>query len=158
MWLAATSVSRRMRSWHLLLALTLLATLSLAADPLVSVTRFPNLPSKFFYFDDTTTVIMHDPARGIIQLSSDEGANWGVVENIPAGQAMRLIQHPYDNSMAFVLGKGTTHWVTYNRGSSWLSWEMERDANLSNDAVMSFHAENKGACRRCLQAGLTFAD
>ena len=45
--------------------------------------------------------------------------------------------------MAFGLGPDTKHWVTYNRGDSWQSFETPREPSLIGD-VLSFHAEKEG--------------
>lgn len=70
--------------------------------------------------------------------SDDEGKSWNTVEGVD--KAVRLISHPHDNSMAFIIGKDETHWVTYNRGSSWQSFETPLEASLTSE-ILSFHAE-----------------
>ena len=57
--------------------------------------------------------------------------------------AIRLISHPYNNEMAFIIGTMTTHWVTYNRGDSWQSFETPREASLGGE-ILTFHAEYEG--------------
>lgn len=73
-----------------------------------------------------------------VQRSEDEGKTWNEVSGIDG--ALRLIAHPHNNEMAFILGRYTTHWVTYNRGATWQSFETPREASLSS-ATLSFHAE-----------------
>jgi hypothetical protein len=116
-----------------------------ASPPITTLTRLPSLPSKLFYFPSSPTLLLHDPVASVIRLSNDEGATWSVVDAIDAGEAARLIQHPHDGNMAFVLGRQGKGWVTHNRGASWQSWEMDGKAMLGDEDVMSFHAENKGA-------------
>jgi hypothetical protein len=48
--------------------------------------------------------------------------------------------------MAFALGKGEEHWVSYDRGESWLKWSLGvegRGASLGGD-TLGFHAEKSG--------------
>lgn len=73
--------------------------------------------------------------------SGDEGKKWQTVEGVE--NAIRLVSHPHNNNMAFAIGEGTTHWVTYNRGDSWQSFETPREASLSGE-TLSFHAEQEG--------------
>lgn len=129
--------------WLLLLSFSFHSSAVIAGDPTVSITRFHNLPSKLFYFDDTTTVLMHDPYFSNVQISSDEGLSWALVDGVPDGAAVRLIQHPFSNTIAFVLGRDKTHWVTNNRGQSWQSFEVEQEASLFGE-VLSFHAGHPG--------------
>ncbi|KAL1407369.1 vacuolar protein sorting/targeting protein PEP1 [Vanrija albida] len=126
-----------MASW--LLAAGLLALLSVvgAADPEVEVTRFANLPSKLFYFEDSTHVLMHDDVRHTVYHSADEGKTWKEVEDI--GKVHRLIDHPHNKEMAFALGSKEKHYVTYNQGESWQSFETPVQPSLSS-APLSFHA------------------
>ncbi|KAJ9098981.1 hypothetical protein QFC20_005799 [Naganishia adeliensis] len=116
-----------------------------ADDPKVGVTRFKNLPSKLFYFEDTTTILMHGPVSSTVHISQDEGLTWHPAPNVPPGTAIRLIQHPFNNDMAFIIGRHGEHWATYNRGASWGSWGFAegtegREASLSSAEVMGFHA------------------
>ncbi|KAL7422736.1 vacuolar protein sorting/targeting protein PEP1 [Cryptotrichosporon argae] len=114
---------------------------ALAADPEVTITRLQNLPSRLFYFDDTPVILMHDPVTLSVFRSGDEGKTWDAVTGVD--QAVRLIQHPHNNEMAFVIGRSYTHWVTYNRGASWQSFETPREASLMS-TPLSFHAEHDG--------------
>ncbi|KAJ9094954.1 hypothetical protein QFC21_005746 [Naganishia friedmannii] len=130
-----------------------------AGNPQVAVTRLHNLPSKLFYFEDTTTVLLHDPVKSTVSLSNDEGRSWSPVPNVPEGQAIRLIAHPFSKDLAFILGSadsGGTHWATYNRGASWQSFKLPsgddddddgkgkgrtRAPSLSSAEILSFHAQ-----------------
>ncbi|KAK4688992.1 hypothetical protein P7C73_g1101, partial [Tremellales sp. Uapishka_1] len=128
----------------LILSLVLCALLPLAVradDPIVSITKLDNLPTRLFYFDDTPVILMHDPVTLSVLRSPDEGKTWEPISGVE--EAIRLVEHPYDNQMAFIIGRYTTHWVTYNRGTTWLSFETPREASLSG-APLSFHAEQSG--------------
>ncbi|KAI0248766.1 Oligoxyloglucan reducing end-specific cellobiohydrolase [Lactifluus subvellereus] len=94
-------------------------------QPQVKVNYFQNLPAKLFSFDDTTYVAYHDIAQGNLYISSDEGKNWQRVDDIPQGDTAMFIEHPFNNRMAFVLTRGTTHYRTEDRGQTWRSFEMD---------------------------------
>lgn len=93
------------------------------------------------------TILLHDPVASQVKISNDEGASWQPVPNVPQGTAIRLIQHPFNNDMAFIIGKEGTNYATFNRGASWGTWSFGdtrgREASLSSDSVMSFHATQK---------------
>ncbi|WRT68442.1 uncharacterized protein IL334_005418 [Kwoniella shivajii] len=114
-----------------------------AGDPEVTVTRVENLPNRLFYFDDTPVVLFHDPVRLTVMRSPDEGKTWSPISGPQDGEAVRLIDHPHNNKMAFIIGRDTTHWVTYNQGDSWQSFETPHEASLGG-SMLSFHAENDG--------------
>lgn len=139
-----------------LVAVTLGPLAAFAADPEVSITRIANLPSRLFYFDDTPVsqalcfpspkadlqvVMMQDPVTLKVLRSPDEGKTWTEVSG--PEEAIRLVPHPHNTEMAFIIGKSTTHWVTYNRGDSWQSFTTPREASLSGE-TLSFHAEKEG--------------
>lgn len=74
--------------------------------------------------------------------SEDEGKTWAPIAGVD-DEVIRLVDHPHNNEMAFIIGRYTTHWVTYNRGASWQSFETPREASLSGQAL-SFHANREG--------------
>lgn len=84
---------------------------------------------------------MQDPVTLKVLRSPDEGKTWEAVSG--PEEAIRLIPHPHNTEMAFIIGRETTHWVTYNRGVTWQSFETPREASLSG-ATLSFHAEKEG--------------
>ena len=89
---------------------------------------------------------MLDPIAHNIHISSDEGLSWNLAPGIPLGTVSKLVEHPFGHNMAFALGKGEEHWVTYNRGETWQRWEIGvqgRQASLGGD-TLSFHAEQGG--------------
>lgn len=102
------------------------------------MTRISNLPNKLFYFEDSPVILIHDPVTLTVSRSEDEGKSWSPVSGVE--EAARLVSHPQNNDMAFILGKHDKHWVSYNRGSSWQSFESPIDASLSG-TTLSFHAE-----------------
>ncbi|WVQ82331.1 hypothetical protein IAT38_004459 [Cryptococcus sp. DSM 104549] len=123
----------------LVVGLVLSPISALAGDPEVTVTKIENLPNRLFYFDDTPVVMFHDPVRLTVMRSPDEGKTWEPIAGPQEGDAVRLIDHPYNNEMAFIIGRYTTHWVTYNRGATWQSFETPLEASLGGK-TLAFHA------------------
>jgi hypothetical protein len=96
---------------------------------------------SFVIVADLKVVLMQDPVTLKVLRSPDEGKTWSPVSG--PEEAIRLIPHPHSTDMAFIIGKSTTHWVTYNRGDSWQSFTTPREASLSGD-TLNFHAEKDG--------------
>ncbi|WVR07517.1 hypothetical protein IAU60_004559 [Kwoniella sp. DSM 27419] len=126
-----------------LLAAVLLPLSVLGGDPQVSITRIENLPNRLIYFDDTPVVLYHDPVKLSVHRSPDEGKTWEQISGPEEGQAVRMLEHPHNNEMAFIIGRDNTHWVTHNRGDSWQSFETPREASMGGE-TLSFHAEHEG--------------
>ncbi|BEI81872.1 hypothetical protein CcaverHIS002_0210320 [Cutaneotrichosporon cavernicola] len=121
----------------LLAALVSVMLLPLAhAAPEVTITRFKQYPKKLFYFDDSEVVLMHE-SDSSLQRSTNEGKTWSQVEQVT--EVFKVIEHPFSKEIAFVIGKHKKHWVTHNRGESWLSFETGREATRSS-SPLSFHA------------------
>ncbi|KAJ6485837.1 Oligoxyloglucan reducing end-specific cellobiohydrolase [Mycena sanguinolenta] len=116
--------------------------LLLAQDPEHTVTSFSNLPARLFFFDDTTTAIYHDSVDGNIYVSSDEGKTWSMPEDIPRGAAAMVVEHPFDNSYAFVLTRSTTHYRTTDRGKTWRTFDVPIAPALMQ-RPLSFHSDPK---------------
>ncbi|KAF8600483.1 signal sequence binding protein [Ceratobasidium sp. AG-I] len=115
-----------------------------AADPAVKVTQFENLPKALFYFDDTEVILYHDGVEGNVWYSPDEGKSWSKVSGVPDNSALMLIQHPFDNRVAFILGEKTTHWRSTDRGKTWQSFEMPHPV-ANTGAPLSFNSDKKNA-------------
>ncbi|KAI0262354.1 Oligoxyloglucan reducing end-specific cellobiohydrolase [Gloeopeniophorella convolvens] len=92
--------------------------------PEVKINYFQNLPAKLYFFDDATYVAYHDIVEGDLFISSDEGKNWNRAGDIPKGDTAMFVEHPFNNRMAFVLTRGTTHYRTEDRGQTWRPFEM----------------------------------
>ncbi|KZV63312.1 Oligoxyloglucan reducing end-specific cellobiohydrolase, partial [Peniophora sp. CONT] len=90
-----------------------------AQEPGVTLTHFHNLPAALISLDDTTTAMYHDIIEGNVYVSQDEGKNWDRAKDIPEGKAIMFFEHPFYNRMAFALTKGTTHYLTEDRGKTW---------------------------------------
>ncbi|TFY76725.1 hypothetical protein EWM64_g7285 [Hericium alpestre] len=111
-----------------------------AQQPEVAVNHFHNLPAKLFFFDDTTVVAYHDVIEGNVYISDTEGKSWTRAGDIPEGEASMFVEHPFNNRLAFVLTRGTTHYRTEDRGKTWRSFDMP----LSPAFVakpLSFHSD-----------------
>lgn len=67
------------------------------SEPEHTISYFPNLPARLFFFDDTTSVIFHDVVEGNVWVSEDEGRYWKLANGIPTGKASMVIEHPLDN-------------------------------------------------------------
>ncbi|GMK59242.1 hypothetical protein CspeluHIS016_0702570 [Cutaneotrichosporon spelunceum] len=107
------------------------------AAPEVTTTRFKQFPKKLFYFDDSPVVLLHE-SDSSLQRSTNEGKTWSPVEQVT--EVFKLIEHPFSKEIAFVIGKNQKHWVTHDRGETWLSFETERMASRSA-TPLSFHAK-----------------
>ncbi|KAF8677682.1 Vacuolar protein sorting/targeting protein VPS10 [Rhizoctonia solani] len=131
--------------WAKRFALPLLLFLGASAQkPNVKTTRFENLPKNMFYFEDASAVLYHDSAQANVYLSEDEGKNWSKVKGVPDGHALVLVQHPFNNRMAFILGDKVTHWRTMDRGRMWQSFEMPHPIAFV-PAPLSFHSDEKNS-------------
>lgn len=132
------------RTATLLWAVLALAGLFVLAQqqPESAVTYFPNQPSKLFYFDDSQVAIYHSLVDGTVWVSQDEGKSWGKAAGVPEGEAAMVIEHPFDNSIAFILTKDTKHYRTNDRGKTWRSFDVPvRPAFVGQP--LSFHSDPK---------------
>jgi photosystem II stability/assembly factor-like uncharacterized protein len=93
-----------------------------------------------------------------VYVSSNEGKSWNRAEDIPKGNALMVIEHPFDNryvsafisaapvvpilnaSQAFVLTDGTRHYRTEDRGKTWRHFDVPLPpAMVANP--LSFHSD-----------------
>ncbi|GAA5934219.1 hypothetical protein JCM1841_004702 [Sporobolomyces salmonicolor] len=129
----------------------LVALLAMSATPPVSAapegpkpdlthTLFDNLPSRIMYFDDSPVVLYHDQIGRNVLRSADEGRRWDHINGVPKGEALMLIEHPYDASIAFILTSATTHYRTMNRGETWQSFVTPLAPSLGSN-TLGFHAK-----------------
>ncbi|KAJ2535879.1 vacuolar protein sorting/targeting protein PEP1, partial [Coemansia sp. RSA 1878] len=90
-----------------------LAVVAWARDtPIVHHTYFESSLNKLLYFKNPATLLGLDRTSGTVHRSSDYGAKWTAISDIPSGKASRLYAHPFEPKMAFVLTEDTEHWVT----------------------------------------------
>ncbi|RPD60705.1 Oligoxyloglucan reducing end-specific cellobiohydrolase [Lentinus tigrinus ALCF2SS1-6] len=113
-----------------------------AAQPQHSINYFDQLPARLFFFDDATDAIYFDVVNGIVHVSPDEGKTWAPAKGVPEGEASMVIEHPFNNKVAFILSRGTKHWRTMNRGESWQSFEMPLPPAMIG-RPLSFHSDPK---------------
>ncbi|KAM5541455.1 hypothetical protein V8D89_005009 [Ganoderma adspersum] len=111
-----------------------------AGQPQHSIRHFDNLPARLFFFEDTTNVIYHDVVKGTVYTSPDEGKTWGVADGVAEGQAAMVIEHPFDNKVAFILSRGKTHYRTLDRGKTWQRFDMPLAPALIG-RPLSFHSD-----------------
>ncbi|KAK5691535.1 vacuolar protein sorting/targeting protein PEP1 [Elasticomyces elasticus] len=125
------------------LLLLALASFTLAKDkkaaPAVEETKFENLPSNLFYFEDSDVVLLTDGSTSY--RSADAGTTWSPLKGVDKGQVMSVLKHPYDNHYAVALGFHKTHWVTKDQGESWTEFELPEPPTLSRPPV-AFHASD----------------
>lgn len=124
-------------------------------DPGLYRTEFRLLPGDLFYFDDTDTILylekdLQDPnTLGKVRRTTDAGKNWSIVKDIapevdpsPDEDPIGIHPSPYDNKVAVVIGYRKTHWVTYDQGESWTSFEFEHSIAYFTPARVNFHADD----------------
>lgn len=80
---------------------------------------------------------MHDARYGTVWRSSNEGKTWTQLDNVE--DALLVVEHPHDKSTAFIIGRDTKHYATYNRGESWQEFETPFKATMRTKPL-SFHA------------------
>jgi hypothetical protein len=95
------------------------ALVAAKSEPDVSIKKFDSQPSNLFLFDDSEIALTLDLEAGKVFRSKDAGGNWDGVNDITKGEATSIHPHPNDNQVAVVLGRGLTHWITYDQGKSW---------------------------------------
>lgn len=103
-------------------------------------TRFDTPLSLLQFFEDSETVLVSEPRKGIVHRSTDAGASWDQIKEID--HAMGIILNPSDNNVAIVIG-GDKHWITDDQGKHWRSFKTP-GMSLIKIAPFSFHAtDNK---------------
>lgn len=146
------------RPWRLVLLplLLLLGIVSAASDPVAYRTPLANLPSKLVYFEDTPIILSHDTTTRTVHRSTDEGKTWSAIDGVPEGEAWLLIEHAWHNKVAFVLGRGKTHWRTINGGATWQSFETSDQPGMTT-WPLSFHSKESEwilfTGQKCVSAG-----
>jgi hypothetical protein len=108
--------------FHVLFLLLFQGLVNAQDKPFITSQHFTNLPSKIFYFDDTTvgrfhlprtrsvltvdlgfgleqSILYHDGIDGQVHVSSDEGKTWFPAKGVDKGEAAAVIEHPFDNTV-----------------------------------------------------------
>ncbi|KAJ4296183.1 vacuolar protein sorting/targeting protein PEP1 [Kalmusia sp. IMI 367209] len=125
----------------LLPALVALAPLAAAKNnaPLVESKDFDSELLNLFYFDDSDVAMFAEFETQKIWRSADAGKTWEEQKDLRTEAG--IIRNPFDKNVAVVLGM-TKHWITYDQGAKWNSFETEMPASMGNP--LSFHAtDNK---------------
>ncbi|RMZ90326.1 hypothetical protein DV736_g2450, partial [Chaetothyriales sp. CBS 134916] len=125
----------------------LLAAVS-AADakkdgPTLSRTTFDSALDNVFYFDDSDIILGLDRETGNAWRSTDAGETWKPVDG--EGQKDRawdLWPHPYSKHRAYIIGAGSDHWVTTDRGQSWRTFSPKIGPDLFRALPLSFHGRD----------------
>ncbi|CAZ85060.1 unnamed protein product [Tuber melanosporum] len=127
-----------LRVWAL--AAAWLATATLAKkSPEISKTKLENLPSIFFYFDDSPVILTLDAHANNVWRSDDDGNSWHKVKGVPDGAAWDITEHPFDKKRAFIFGEDKEHWYTEDRGAKWHKFKSEVPLSLLQPPLV-FHA------------------
>lgn len=106
--------------------------------PFFETTPFKGEVVNILYFDDSSVALLQELESGRIWRSEDAGKGWKQEKEL---NGLGIIKNPYDNKVATVLGE-TKHWITYDQGKSWDSFETELPP--SPEAPLNWHAtDNK---------------
>ncbi|KAH9873953.1 vacuolar protein sorting/targeting protein PEP1 [Plenodomus lingam] len=91
-------------------------------EPLIETTAFKNDLINLMYFDDSGVALVQEIENGNVWRSHDAGKGWSQIKDV--SKVLRITKSPYDNKAAIVLGE-KKHWITYDRGENWDSFETE---------------------------------
>lgn len=131
-------------AWRGLLLATLLYSSPIcAADnkktPAVTATKFDERPVNIKYFKDSDTVLFQDFMANTIYRSENAGETWDMIKDIPTGEGWDLWMHPVDLKRAFVITRGSMHYMTKDRGKSWKTFETGLVPSMFR-APLTYHA------------------
>lgn len=124
----------------ILLVLTGVLAKKSEPGPDISVSTFEGPPVNLFFFDDSEVVIFVDQQNGIVFRSKDAGEEWEEVDDMIKGEPYAVYPHPYDRSVAVALGQNKRHWITKDKGKSWMQFETEE--RPSEIDPLRFHADD----------------
>ncbi|KAF1992071.1 vacuolar protein sorting protein [Aulographum hederae CBS 113979] len=122
------------------LSAALLATGSIAAksEPSFSKKKFDGRLVDLIFFDDSEVALVTDRDSKKVYQSNNAGAEWAIVEGLKEGDAIGAFKHPYDNHVAFILGRGKTHLITKDQGKTWKPFKT--DGLASPRGPIQYHA------------------
>ncbi|KAJ1674452.1 vacuolar protein sorting/targeting protein PEP1, partial [Spiromyces aspiralis] len=131
-----------------MLALAAFASLSLPGlaraenpkTPEIIATYFSNSLTKVVQFGSSKAWLAIDSVDGVIYRTGDRGRSWSEIKDIPRGLATYLHVHPFDDDTAFVLGEGTKHYVTHDRGQTWTQFTTPLPPISNGEKPLRFHA------------------
>jgi photosystem II stability/assembly factor-like uncharacterized protein len=119
------------------------ALVAAKSEPDVTLTKFDSRPSNLFLFEDSETALTLDREAGRVYLSKDAGGKWDGVDDITRGEATSIQPHPNDNQVAVVLGRGLTHWITYDQGKSWSKFTTKGLASRREPPLVFHSSDSK---------------
>ena len=108
-----------------LLCFSTLATAGEKGKVDIKATKLPHAAANLHYFEDSDVILIHDGTARQVLRSDNSGKSWDPISDVEEGAAVELWPHPYDNKVAYILGRQTKHWVTQDKGESWRSFEIE---------------------------------
>lgn len=108
--------------------------------PDFKVTQIGGVPFDLNYFRDSESVLFRDRANDNVYQSTDSGATWARVEDVPDGKATLLYMHEYDPERAYILTPGTQHFRTHDRGKTWDKFDSKYPYTLFRPGILNFHA------------------
>ncbi|KAI8924010.1 hypothetical protein BC831DRAFT_467920 [Entophlyctis helioformis] len=104
---------------------------------------FESSPARVHYFANSESVVLQESGpSGAIWLSTDEGRSWARAKGLPAQDTRSsvLVLHPHaKDSTAFLLTRSQTHYITSDRGASWLPISFPLPASNNLASSLSFH-------------------
>lgn len=118
---------------------SLVTSLNALKEPSSTIAKFSHMPSKLIYFEDTPIILSHDSILRQVWRSTDEGKTWNLISAVPSGDAWLVVEHSWDNRVAFILSRGSKHWRTINRGDSWQSFTTSDQPSISG-SPLAFHS------------------
>jgi hypothetical protein len=102
----------------LFLFLFLILTCStLAKDPAITKTEFTHLPTRLFYFPDSSVMLLQEAETDTVHRSTDEGKTWTVVSGVPQGVARTLYQNDHHKTRSYILTRSETHYYSSDQGA-----------------------------------------
>ncbi|KAF2707916.1 vacuolar protein sorting/targeting protein 10 [Pleomassaria siparia CBS 279.74] len=123
----------------LLPALLALTNIAAAKDkPDITATGFPHQLVNLFYFDDSNVALVVEFETGHIWRSEDAGKKWEKLNNDM--QTLGIYKNPFDNQVAVAIGGRNQHWITYNQGKEWRSFETKYPGSFG--PPVSFNARD----------------
>ncbi|KAK5556632.1 vacuolar protein sorting/targeting protein PEP1 [Exophiala xenobiotica] len=112
--------------------------------PTITSTKFEHALENVFYFDDSNIILAQDRDLNSIWRSADAGETWKeVTGDDQSGNAWDLVAHPWDNQRAYILGLGSEHWITTDRGETWRRFTTQgAGLALFRPSPLSFHGRD----------------
>lgn len=134
-------------SWRSLLVAGLLLLAAapgcLAKDePTLKTSTFSSMVRNLNYFEDSDVVLFQDETANDVYRSTDGGATWSKIKDVPAGAAYYLIMHEFDRKRAYILTEGKRHYRTHDRGETWQEFFTDSEFSVFRTDILSFHADD----------------